>query len=233
LASGDTARDIAEAERKLEEGRHRDFKLKIGSRTVAEDCQHAIAIAQAIGERGSVRVDINQRWTRAEANEGLARLQDGGIVLAEQPLAKSDITGMADLTARFDIMIMADEALEGPADASAFVQGKAADVLAIKIAQQGGMTSARLAAEIGSLGHLGVYGGTMLEGPVGTIASAHCFAALPRLDWGTELFGPLLLAEDLLVTPLEYRNYCLTVPSGPGLGIVVDREKVERFSRTV
>jgi len=59
----------------------------------------------------------------------------------------------------------------------------------------------------------------MLEGPVATIASAHLFSALPEMEWGTELFGPLLLTEDILANPLDYSDFGLTVPDGPGLGI--------------
>ncbi len=47
----------------------------------------------------------------------------------------------------------------------------------------------------------------MLEGPVGTIASAHVFSTFESLAFGTELFGPLLLTEDILKTPLNYQNF--------------------------
>ncbi|PLL75802.1 muconate cycloisomerase, partial [Klebsiella quasipneumoniae] len=43
LASGDTAKDIAEGEKLLAEGRHRAFKLKIGARELATDLRHTRA----------------------------------------------------------------------------------------------------------------------------------------------------------------------------------------------
>ena len=43
-----------------------------------------------------------------------------------------------------------------------------------------------------------LYGGTMLEAAVGTVSSAHVFATFPKLAFGTELFGPLLLTEEIL-----------------------------------
>src|SRR3546814_226814 len=52
LASGDTARDIAEAEQMLDLRRHNVFKLKIGARTLAEDIAHVAAIKRALGDRG-------------------------------------------------------------------------------------------------------------------------------------------------------------------------------------
>jgi len=71
----------------------------------------------------------------------------------------------------------------------------------------------------------------MLEGPVGTAVSAHLFATFPRLSFGTELFGPLLLTQELLATPLEYGNFTLVVPTGPGLGIELDEEVVAAHRR--
>ena len=52
LASGDTQRDIAEAEAMLDARRHRAFKLKIGSNAVADDVAHhevAQEVAQYLG----------------------------------------------------------------------------------------------------------------------------------------------------------------------------------------
>jgi muconate cycloisomerase len=71
----------------------------------------------------------------------------------------------------------------------------------------------------------------MLEGAVGTVASAQLFATFPELEWGTELFGPLLLGEEILVQPLDYSEFSLAVPSGPGLGIELDEDRLERFRR--
>ncbi len=60
LPSGDTRRDIDEAEQMLDLRRHRVFKLKIGSGAVADDVAHVVAIKKALGELGDVRVDVNQ-----------------------------------------------------------------------------------------------------------------------------------------------------------------------------
>ena len=71
----------------------------------------------------------------------------------------------------------------------------------------------------------------MLEGAFSTVASAHLFASFANLQWGTELFGPLLITEEILARPLDYSNFELTVPSGPGLGIELDEARVRRFTR--
>lgn len=57
------------------------------------------------------------------------------------------------------------------------------------------------------------------------------FVTFPKLSFGTELFGPLLLTEEILSEPLVYRDFELLVPRGAGLGIALDEDRVEFFRR--
>ncbi|MEW5313130.1 MAG: hypothetical protein WDW38_004721 [Sanguina aurantia] len=106
-----------------------------------------------------------------------------------------------------------------------------ADVFAVKIEQSGGLFAAQRVAAIADAAGIAVYGGTMLEGAVGTIAAAHLFSTFQHLQWGTELFGPLLLAEEILVQPLGYHDFHLDVPTAPGLGIELDEDRISAFRR--
>ncbi|QPF92361.1 muconate/chloromuconate family cycloisomerase [Bradyrhizobium commune] len=231
LASGDTARDIAEAEEMLARRRHNIFKLKIGRGDPHRNIAHVAAIKRALADRASIRVDVNQAWSGARASYLLAALLDAGVDLVEQPIAMSNVKGMARLCRESAIPIMADEALHGPESAFEFAREAAADVFAVKIAQSGGLFAAGEVAAIAQAAGIGLYGGTMLEGAIGTVASAHLFATFGRLEWGTELFGPLLLTEEILVQPLDYSEFSLAVPSGAGLGIALDEERLARFRR--
>ena len=229
LASGDTAVDIAEAEQMLERKRHNTFKLKIGRRSIDEDVAHVAAVKRALGNTASVQVDVNMAWGEVEANKGLAALEAAGCDLAEQPVESP--AALARLAARFAIPIMADESLQGPETAFALARASAADVFAVKIAQSGGLYQAGRVAAIADAASIGLYGGTMLEGAIGTIASAHLFSTFPNLTWGTELFGPLLLAQELVTEPLQYQDFELVVPTGLGLGVELDDERLRFFQR--
>ncbi|MBS7669424.1 muconate/chloromuconate family cycloisomerase [Croceicoccus gelatinilyticus] len=231
LASGNTATDIEEAERMIDLRRHDTFKLKIGKRSVRDDVAHVAAIKKALGDRGSVRVDVNMAWTEVQAREGLAMLADADCELCEQPIHRSNREGMARLSARSAVPIMADEALTGPASAFDYARSGAADVFAVKVEQSGGLRAACGVARIAEAAGVALYGGTMLEGGVGTVASAHAFATFSSLAFGTELFGPLLLTEELLTTPVDYSDFSLAVPAGPGLGIEIDEDRIARFRR--
>ncbi|MGE6213906.1 MULTISPECIES: muconate/chloromuconate family cycloisomerase [Comamonas] len=229
LASGDTAKDIDEAERMLAQRRHNIFKLKIGRRAVADDVAHVAAIKKALGDRAAVRVDVNMAWSELQAQHGLAALADAGCELAEQPVATAE--ALARLKGRYPIAIMADESLTGPASAFALARVAGADVFAVKIEQSGGLRAAQQVAAIADAAGIALYGGTMLEGAVGTVASAHVFATFRDLQWGTELFGPLLLTEEILAQPLQYQDFQLAVPTAPGLGIALDEDRVQFFRR--
>ncbi len=231
LASGDTAQDIAEAQHMLELRRHRIFKLKIGLRSVADDVSHVLAIKRALGDAASVRVDVNQAWSELDAVRGIAALQDGGVDLIEQPVRADNPAALGRLAARFDVAIMADEALHGPADAFRLACAGSADVYAVKITQSGGLVPAQQVATVAQLAGIGLYGGTMLEGSIGTAASAHLCSTFADLAWDTELFGPLLLTQEILREPLVYRDFMLQVPTGPGLGVQIDTDKLRRLAR--
>ena len=229
LASGDTETDIIEAKKMITEKKHRIFKLKIGSRPVDEDVEHVLAIKKALGDF-RITVDVNQAWSELEAIRGIQALQNGGVELIEQPISQFNREGLQRLTHRFDVAIMADEVVQDPQNAIGLAKEHCADVFAVKINQAGGLRNACLIGQIASLSGIELYGGTMLEGPIGTAASAHVFSTFNSLNFDTELFGPLLLTDDILKQPLSYEDFGLAIPNKPGLGIEVDVEKVYRLA---
>lgn len=231
LASGNTEKDIAEAEKMLDLRRHRIFKLKIGAGEVAHDLAHVIAIKKALGDRASVRVDVNQAWDEAVALRACKVLGDNGIDLIEQPISRNNRGGMARLNLSSPAPIMADESIECVEDAFNLAREGAASVFALKIAKNGGPRAVLRTAAIAEAAGIGLYGGTMLEGGIGTLASAHAFLTLNTLAWGTELFGPLLLTEDILTEPPVYRDFQLHVSTAPGLGLAIDEERLAFLRR--
>jgi L-alanine-DL-glutamate epimerase and related enzymes of enolase superfamily len=176
-------------------------------------------------------VDVNRAWSELDAIKGIQLLQDGGVDLIEQPCAIDNIDAMRRLTRRFDIAIMADESLMGPQTAYQLARHNSASVFAVKVAQSGGLIEGCEVSKIAKLAGIDLYGGTMLEGPVGTIASAHAFSTFDNLAYGTELFGPLLLTEEILKTPLQYQDFELKIPTTAGLGIEIDENKIDDLRR--
>ncbi len=231
LASGNSDQDIAEAKDMIALRRHNIFKLKIGKRSVRDDVAHVAAIKSALGDDASIRVDVNQAWTISQARWGLSGLQEIGVDLVEQPIGSKHLKALKQLTDTYEIAVMADEALQGPEDALLVAADRSADAFAVKIAQSGGLKRASEVIAIARAAGIGLYGGTMLEAGVGTAAAVQVFSTIESMEWGTELFGPLLLKDEILADPIRYSDFALTVPEGPGIAVDLDADKVAHYRR--
>lgn len=231
LASGDTRTDIDEGEAKLEARLHRVFKLKIGYASPEADVAHVTAISQHFAGRARIQVDVNQAWDELTAVRCIAQLQDAGVGLIEQPVPRQQVDAMSRLAQRFDIPIMADESLATPVDAVELVRRNAADVFALKLTKAGGPFATLKSAAIAEAAGIPCYGGCMLETSIGTAAYLHTFAAIQGITWGCELFGPLLLKDDLVTQPLIYRDHAIHLHAGAGFGVEIDPEKLAFYRR--
>jgi len=121
--------------------------------------------------------------------------------------------------------------LSGPVSALQYAGDTAADVFAVKVAQSGGLKRAKEVCAIADAAGIGLYGGTMLESGIGTAAALQVFACVDRLSWGCELFGPLLFAEEIVQTPLRFSDFEVHLPSGHGIGVDLDEDKLNHFKR--
>jgi muconate cycloisomerase len=222
---------LEEALGKLEAGLHQSFKLKMGASEPAKDVERVCAVAEKLAGVAGVRVDLNGRWDRLTALTYLPRLADAGVEMIEQPVPGSDIDVLAEVNAALPIPIMADEAVRTPADAARLAQRRAADIFAVKTTKCGGLRASLEIAAIGAASGVASHAATSIESPVGTAASLQFACAAPGLTWGSELFGPLLMAEEMLIEPLRYAQGHLHLPSGPGLGITLDPDKIRAFRR--
>lgn len=234
LASGNFSYDVDDARRQLEAKRHRTFKLKIGMGDPLEETARAIRTAEAVWTIDSsavFTVDLNQAWDEPTCMRLLPRLQDAGFGMIEQPLPGWNREGMARVAARLDMPIAADEGLWDNHDAYASFKSCSTDIYGVKIAKGGGIRRAYKAAAIAEAAGIPIYGGMALESSIGTAAGLQLFSALPDLAWGCELIGPLLLADDLTTTPTVYRDYEVVVPDGNGLGVELDHEKINHYTR--
>jgi muconate cycloisomerase len=231
LGFGETEHDIALAEEKLAARVHDVFLVKVGKGRLEDDVARAVAIKRALGERARVHVDANQGWDETAACWAIPRLEDAGIAVIEQPLPRSNVDGMRRLCERFAIPIMADEAIDTMESALDFARRGAADAFSIKVTKQGGMLPTRKVATIAEAAGIGLFGGTMLESGIGTAAYAQLFSTVRKLDWGCQLFGPLLFADSITIEQPHYADFHLDVPQGPGYGMRIDAEKLAYYRR--
>jgi muconate cycloisomerase len=223
---------VEEALGKLDAGLHHSFKLKMGAVEPAEDVARVCTVTEKLRGAAGVRVDINARWDRLTALTYLPRLAEAGVEMVEQPVPGAEFEALAEINRALSIPVMADESLRTPTDALRLASSRAADIFSLKTTKSGGLRATRAIAEIAAAAGIPCHGGTAIEGPVGTAATLHLACATPAVTWGSELFGPLLMREELLTTPLRYVGGSLHLPDGPGLGVELDPAAVRAFTRS-
>jgi muconate cycloisomerase len=84
-------------------------------------------------------------------------------------------------------------------------------------------------ASIAEACRLRAYVGGALESVIGASAGLHLAASSPSIDLGCEMSGQYLLVDDFAAEPIPMEDGALLVPREPGLGIVLDEEKLERY----
>lgn len=231
LASGDPAQEIEEAERKLAARLHDTFKIKIGAQSPDADMTRMRKLATALNGRARLIIDANQAWDETTALRCLPVLADLGVVLVEQPLPAWNIQGMARLRTRATVPLMADEGVFTTHDMLDVVRAGAADVVSLKIVKHGGLLATRDVAAVAQAAGMGLYGGCLLESSIGAAAHLQVFAGLRTLEWGCEHFGPQILTDDLVTEPLRFADFRIHLPTGPGLGVTLDTDKLRHYAR--
>ncbi|MFL5282618.1 MAG: muconate/chloromuconate family cycloisomerase [Rhodopila sp.] len=231
LASGDPNQEIAEAEAKLAAQLHNTFKVKIGAQAPEADLGRLRRLAGALEGRATFIVDANQAWDETTAVRCLPALAEMGVRLVEQPLPAWNIQGLARVRARSAVPLMADECVFSPHDMLNVAQAAAADVVSLKLVKHAGLLNLRNVAAVAEAAGIGLYGGCLLESSIGAAAHLQAFAGLRTLDWGCEHFGPQILTDDLVQEPLRFAEFHIHLPTGPGIGVTLDRDKLRHYAR--
>ncbi|QNQ90832.1 chloromuconate cycloisomerase [Corynebacterium poyangense] len=222
---------LEEVEEQHEAFGFESFKLKMGSGDPQRDCHRIAELVSSKKDQFGFRIDVNARWGRLEALTFLPLLAEAGVELFEQPTPAHDLGLLTEIRHRCHVPVMADESVCSPADALRVVHAEAADVLAIKTTKVGGLSEAKKVAAIAEAAGLACHAATSLEGPIGTAATLHFSMSTPAINFGSELFGPLLLADSYIQEEFIYEKGEVALPKGTGLGVNPDWTQVEKFTR--
>ncbi|WP_394888455.1 mandelate racemase/muconate lactonizing enzyme family protein [Mesorhizobium sp. AaZ16] len=152
------------------------------------------------------------------------RFKEYDFELIESPCWAEDYEGMSELRRRIDVDI--SEHISSQAQAMRMIKAGAVDVFNITI-QSGGIYQAKKLFDLAEAAGLKCLISTTQEMSLGTAANAHLAAVIPQLHYAGDPVGPLLYVEDVVTEPLRYEGTRLIVPTGPGLGFELDRDKLE------
>lgn len=159
-----------------------------------------------------LRVDANAGWDIETALQLIPKLQQLGVELVEQPLAKDNWSDMKKLYKESVLPLYADESCVSPDDVekcAGHFHG-----INIKLTKCGGITPALDMIQHARRLGLKVMVGSMNESTIGTAAIAHLLPFIDHVD----MDGPLLLKEDL-ATGIDYDYGKIIYSNDPGLGI--------------
>lgn len=236
--SNDVAVMIREAERAVKDLGIKVLCLKAaGPQGWRKDVENFAAVRHALGDDIMIGVDPNTGWSRTDAINALNAMRPMGLGYLEQPIDRRDLAGLAEIRARAEgVPLMADESLFTVQDAVALANARAVDVFCIKLYKVGGLFPARKIAAIAEGNNIQLNcGGLAALSSLDAAAAAHYCASVPaKRTFGAAEFvfglGPAgpdpLIAEN----PFKIENGCVRVPSGPGLGVIIDEQALERHT---
>jgi len=159
-------------------------------------------------------VDVNQQWDRTTAARMGRALEEFDLTWIEEPLDAHDLEGHAALAAQLITPVGTGEMLGSAAEACAFVERGAVDVIMHDAPRIGGFTPFLQVAEAARRRGIVMAPHFVME------LHIHLAAAYEHATW-VEHFEWL---EPLFQERLEIRDGCMQVPARPGLGLSLSEQ---------
>ncbi len=209
-----------------------DCKLKVGLKDAGHDEAVIAAARRGLGPRPTLRVDANEAWDLPTARQRCEMLVRYGVRYLEQPLPADRWDELAELQRTQPLPIVLDESLCTVEDGQRAIELGAGAVFNIRLSKCGGLITAyRLAA----LAHRAGWGfglGCQVGESAILSAAGRAFAvsvADPLFCEGS--YDRHLLRRHLVRRPPAFgRGGWASALAGPGLGIAVRPERVERMA---
>jgi L-alanine-DL-glutamate epimerase-like enolase superfamily enzyme len=203
------------------------FKVKVG-REPEVDVAATRAIRDALPD-ADLYVDANRGWSYEDALRAGEELIALGVRAIEEPISVDDRAGRRRLAERWAVPLVGDESCISLAHVDRALEEGAVRTVSIKTARTG-FTESRRILDLCLARNTPAVVGSQYEGAIGstaTISFAAAFAATAGQP--AEMTNFVDLADDLVVCPPDIRDGRAAVPDGPGLGVEVDEERLQRY----
>jgi len=232
VISAGTTMAAAEAALNAKQNGFQCVKLKVGlGLSISEEVERIATVRDAIGPTMHLRLDANEAWQLEKAIAILSQCAPYNIQYIEQPLKAHDLTGMRTLRREIPIPIAVDEAVHNLESVFLVLDNEVADILVIKPQLAGGIRIAQQMIQAASERGVGCVITSTLEAGIGLAAELHLAAASHQVTLECGLATLPLLADDFLIDELLVRDGFLAVPTGPGLGVELDQQALNRYAR--
>ena len=203
------------------------FKLKVGIDT-RHDVQMLHTLRRALPD-ALLYVDGNSGLSGPDAIRVLDAGYEVGLRWAEEPVHRDDRLGRALVARHSKVPLMGDESCRNPEEATREINEGIVQAVSIKTARTGYRMSRDIVAQC-SARRVQTVVGSQGDSTLGIVCALH-FAAAHRATAinPAELSFHLNTESDILAEPVPVRDGMLVVPDGPGLGIQIDKQKLDHY----
>jgi len=206
----------------------RDIKFKTGVLEPAEEIRSVeLMRSQLQGRLRNIRIDPNAVWSVETSIRVLNRLADYDLEFCEDPTW--GIEGMARVRERTPVPLATNMAVVTFEQLPLSVRSKAVDIILGDIHFWGGVSSVLQLAKICETFNIGMSLHSDRELGISSAAAIHVAAAETMISHSIDTHL-LEQADDIITTPFEFQNGCVRVPSGPGLGVEIDQDKLAFYA---
>jgi o-succinylbenzoate synthase len=175
-------------------------------------------------------VDANAAYSVEDGSaDRLAELDGFDLMMIEQPLDYDDIMEHASLQRRLKTPICLDESIKSVNTAREALASRACRIINIKPGRVGGFAESIRLHDLCASQDVPVWHGGMLESGIGRAANIH-LSTLPNFSLpGDVAASKRYFDPDLIDPPIEVAaDGTIAVPSGPGLGVTICEDRVDR-----
>lgn len=211
-------------------------KLKIGF-GLADDIATTARIREAVGTDIGLMVDANHAYDVADALAYARACADMGLGWFEEPVIPEDTAGYAEVRRASKIPIAGGEAAFTRFGFRDLFLARAIDIAQPDAMAVGGITECKRVFDMATA--FGIRCNPHVWGTgIGLAASLQLLAVVPHAPPSLNPREPLLefdctehpIRQAILQRPLEPARGWIDIPSGPGLGIEIDRDALTRFA---
>ncbi len=203
---------------------YRNFNIKVAP-NLAYDIELCKRVRKRVPE-GFLWADANGGYDLPTALQAAPKLADAGADVLEQPIRPNEISGFRQLKRQGALPILMDEGVISPRDLIELLRLEALDGVAMKPSRCAGLLPARQQIEILQNAGLMFLGSGLSDPDIALSASLILFSAY-GLSFPAALNGPQFLNQSAITQPFTPDHGSLAVPTGPGLGIQIDEEKIQ------
>jgi O-succinylbenzoate synthase len=186
------------------------------------------AVRERFGDDLMLQVDANTAYRRSDISH-LAKLDEFGLLLIEQPLDEEDLLGHAALARRITTPVCLDESIVSARAAADAISLGACSIVNIKAGRVGGYLEARAVHDVCVAHGIPVWCGGMLETGLGRAANL-ALAAMPGFLLPGDVSATARYYSEDITAPFVLTDGTIAVPSGPGLGVDVVMESLEKLT---